>query len=55
MKAQDDTELHERITRGIKRGVARALKEHKLAGRSIYIWKEGKVVKVPPEEIEIEE
>jgi hypothetical protein len=55
MSPHDEKKLHERITQGIQRGVARALKEHKSAGRSISVWKNGKVEKIPPEKIEIRE
>lgn len=37
----------------IRRGVARALWEHKKNGRAAAICRDGKVVLVPPEEIEI--
>jgi hypothetical protein len=37
----------------IKAGVARAIAEHKRAGRSIAISRNGKVVIVPPEEIRV--
>jgi hypothetical protein len=46
-------DLFDRIDYGVRRGAARALAEHKRAGRSIVIWRDGKVVKIPPEEIEI--
>ena len=36
-----------------QRAVRAALREHKLAGNSIAIWREGKVVLVPPEQIEV--
>ncbi len=39
------------LTLAIKAGVAKAIAEHKAAGRSIAVWKDGKVVIVPPEEI----
>lgn len=45
----------EKIDLGIRRGAARAQLEHKLAGRPIYIWRDGRVVKVPPEEIVVDE
>lgn len=55
MNSTKKLDLHERIDLGVRRGVARALAEHKKAGRSIVIWKDGKIVKIPPEEIEIDE
>jgi hypothetical protein len=39
------------IDNGVKRGVRAALREHKLLGHSIVIWRDGKVVEIPPEEI----
>lgn len=55
MSKVDKLNLSERIDLGIRRGAARAQLEHKLAGRPIYIWQDGQVVKVPPEEIVIDE
>lgn len=37
-----------------RKAVAEALARHKALGQSIAIWRDGKVVVVPPEEIEIE-
>ena len=36
-------------------GVRQAVLAHKLAGRSIVVWRDGKVVHVPAEEIEVDE
>ena len=33
--------------------VRAALREHKLAGNSIAVWRDGKVVLLPPEQIEV--
>jgi len=55
MKLKADEDLYERILRGMRKGVAKALKEHKKAGRSITIWRNGRVVKIPPEKIVIRE
>jgi hypothetical protein len=41
------------IDRAFKTGVAKAIAEHKRAGHSIAVWKDGKVVIVPPEEIRV--
>ena len=46
-------EINKRIDLGVKRAIARALLEHKRAGRSIVVWKDGKVVSIPPEEITV--
>jgi hypothetical protein len=48
-------DLHEIIEFGVRRGVARALAAHKKAGRSIVVWRDGKIVRISPEEIEIDE
>jgi predicted RNA methylase len=37
----------------IKAGIAKAIAEHKRAGRSIAVWKDGKVVIIPPEAIRV--
>ena len=37
----------------IKAGVAKAIAEHKRAGRSIAVSRDGKVVIVPPEDIHV--
>ncbi len=39
--------------KALKEAVAEALAEHKLRGRPIIIWRDGKVVSIPPEEIVI--
>ena len=46
--------LSEKIDLGIRRGVARALAEHKKEGRSIYIWKDGKVVEIKANKIKFD-
>lgn len=53
MNKLDIDELFRRIDFGVKRGAAMALEEHKKSNRSIVIWRDGHVVKIPPEEIEI--
>jgi hypothetical protein len=45
-----DTRRVERVLTG---AVQDALRRHKLLGESIAVWRDGKVVIVPPEEIEI--
>jgi hypothetical protein len=51
MTADKAKELREKIDAGIKAGAALAIEEHRLAGRSIVVWRDGKVVLVPAEEI----
>jgi len=53
MTKEEVRKLHEAIDRGVKKGVAEALRRHKERGESIYIWEDGKVVEVPPEEIPV--
>jgi hypothetical protein len=43
------------VDAAMKRGVREALRRHKLLGESIAVWRDGKVVIVPPEEIELPE
>lgn len=45
--------LAERIDYGVKAGVRKALMEHKKENKPIFIWKDGKIVEVPPDQIEI--
>jgi hypothetical protein len=37
--------------RALKEAVAEAIAEHKLRGHPIVVWREGKVVSIPPEDI----
>jgi hypothetical protein len=48
-----ENDLFAKIDFGVKRGVARALAEHKKAGKSIVISQNGKIIKIPPEKIDI--
>ncbi len=43
------------VEAAMNKGVREALRRHKLLGESIAVWRDGKVVIVPPEEIEIPE
>jgi hypothetical protein len=43
----------ERIGKLLRLGVREALRMHKCLGNPIAVWRDGKVVIVPPEEIEI--
>jgi len=42
-----------RAEEAFKKAVAEALAEHRLHGIPIAIWRDGKVVRIPPEEIVI--
>jgi hypothetical protein len=46
-----DVPLDVRAEMALKEAVAEAIAEHKRMGRSIAVWQDGKVVKIPPEEI----
>lgn len=41
------------MTKAIKEAVYEAVREHKLLGYPIVVWKDGKSVWIPPEEIEL--
>lgn len=43
------------IDRAARRAVREALRRHKLLGNPVAVWRDGRVVLVPPEEIVIEE
>ena len=43
------------IDRALREAVREALLRHKKLGESIVVWKDGKVVWVPPEEIDVED
>jgi hypothetical protein len=49
MKPKSENDLFERIDRGVKLGVARALEAHRKAGEKVAIWQKGRVVEVLPE------
>ncbi len=51
MSAPEQEELYRRIDAGIKEGVAKAIAEHKRAGRSIPILRDNQVVWLTPDEI----
>lgn len=50
---RNNEEIHNRLKTGIPNAVAKALLRHKQAGRSIVVWKNGKVEEIPAEKIEI--
>ena len=51
MTAEQMKELRQKIDAGIKSAVAIALEEHRRAGRSVVVWRQGKVVTLQPDEI----
>ena len=55
-KSADEIPADERaIERAAQEGVRRALLRHKRLGESIVVWRGGKVVEIPAEEIQVEE
>jgi hypothetical protein len=44
----------ESIMKAIRHGVSEAIWEHKQLGNPIAIWRDGGVVVIPPEEIQVE-
>ncbi len=50
----DKNNFAELVYFGAQRGVARALAEHKKAGHSIYVWKDGQIVEIPAKKIKID-
>ncbi|OHE57400.1 MAG: hypothetical protein A2Z47_05980 [Thermodesulfovibrio sp. RBG_19FT_COMBO_42_12] len=43
----------EKITRALAQGVRIALLKHKQAGNPIVIWRDGKTIRIKPEEIPV--
>lgn len=50
--ARADEELLDRVVEEAGRAVEAAIREHKRAGNPIAEWRDGRVVPVPPEQIE---
>jgi hypothetical protein len=42
-----------RVQKALRDGVNKALRLHKAMGVPIVVWEDGKVVKIPPEQIEL--
>jgi hypothetical protein len=51
MTSTQSEELDLKIDAGIKQAISEALEEHRRMGRAIVVWKDGKVVTIPPSEI----
>lgn len=47
----DEILTPELVTEALREAVHRAIREHKLLGRSIIVWQDGKVVEIPASEI----
>ena len=54
-KKLSDIPIGIRAEEALKKAVAEAIADHKRTGDSIVIWRDGKLVKVPPEKIEVRE
>jgi hypothetical protein len=46
-----DLPLEERATMALKAAVEKMIAEHARQGLPIYIWRDGRVVEVPPDEL----
>jgi hypothetical protein len=42
-----------RVQKALRGAVQKAIRFHKLMGQPIVVWRDGKVVEIPPEEIEL--
>lgn len=54
MAAKPERNLREIFSNGVKEAVAKAIAEHKKNGQAIVISKDGKIIKVPADEIDTE-
>jgi hypothetical protein len=50
-----ETPLAIRAEEGPKKAVAEAIAEHRLKGRAIAVWRDGKVTRVPADQIVVRE
>lgn len=50
-----DFEDDEQVDRAVRLAVADALREHKRKGQYVVGWRDGKIIRVPPEEIVVPE
>jgi hypothetical protein len=51
----NDIPLEIRAEEAMKKAVAKTIEDHRRTGDPIVIWRDGKVVKVPPDQIEVRE
>lgn len=54
-KKLSDIPLEIRAEEAMKKAVEKTIEEHRRTGDPIVIWKEGKVVKIPADQIEVRE
>jgi hypothetical protein len=50
-----ETPLAIRAEEALKKAVANAIAEHRLKGRAIAVWRDGKVTRVPADQIVVRE
>ncbi len=50
-----DIPIRERAEKALKKAVADAIADHKGLGDPIVIWRDGKVVKIPADQIDLRE
>lgn len=55
MSDKSNREIQDKIHQGVTEGVRKAVAEHKRAGRSIHVWRDGKVVEILPQDIVVAE
>jgi hypothetical protein len=48
-------EIRRQVNEGVREGVRKALLRHKKAGQSVSVWRDGRVVMIPPEQIPVED
>ena len=53
MSITSNKELLERIKKGVKSGVEKALAQHKKSGNSIVVWKDGKIQQISADKIQV--
>ncbi|MEW6187303.1 MAG: hypothetical protein AB1585_16340 [Thermodesulfobacteriota bacterium] len=52
-KIMEEMPLDLKAEKALQEAVAEAFAEHKLRGHPIIVWRDGKVVSIPPEEITV--
>ena len=52
MQQNEDIERFDKIHNAILKGIEKAIKEHQKAGRAIVVWRNNRVEKIPPDEID---
>jgi hypothetical protein len=55
MKPRTDRETLDRIHKGVTEGVREAVLAHKRAGRSIAVWRNNRIERIPADKITVDE